>query len=203
VPKSLRCDALDDHVRASRRPLLADPLRPIPLISAASRLIVNTRFTTRSTPHLILSVTEDFRTPRPGCHAPMTHPATAVDEYLHSRDDHSPALFIGFQPSKQGHQLQPPHRRRSATHMPPTRPATRDPAVSPPAAPAHLGTLLQKTMGDARLTAKTLGHRGLGSVSGYTKITDQRRRQSRGIRGNAAPGALASPRSPQRIRGPS
>jgi hypothetical protein len=30
-------------------------------------------------------------------------------------------------------------------------------------------------MGDARLTAETLGHRGLGSVSGYTKITDQRR----------------------------
>jgi hypothetical protein len=24
-------------------------------------------------------------------------------------------------------------------------------------------------MGDARLTAETLGHRGLGSVSGYTK----------------------------------
>ncbi|MGA8520215.1 MAG: hypothetical protein WB735_19195, partial [Pseudonocardiaceae bacterium] len=33
-------------------------------------------------------------------------------------------------------------------------------------------TLLQETMGDARLTAETLGHRGLGSVSGYTKITD-------------------------------
>jgi site-specific recombinase XerD len=41
-----------------------------------------------------------------------------------------------------------------------------------------LGTLLQETMGDARLTAETLGHRGLGSVSGYTKITDQRRREA-------------------------
>jgi site-specific recombinase XerC len=38
-----------------------------------------------------------------------------------------------------------------------------------------LGTLLQETMGDARLTAETLGHRGLGSVSGYTEITDQHR----------------------------
>lgn len=33
-------------------------------------------------------------------------------------------------------------------------------------------------MGDARLTAETVGHRGLGSVSGYTKITDQRRREA-------------------------
>jgi site-specific recombinase XerD len=41
-----------------------------------------------------------------------------------------------------------------------------------------LGTLLQETMGDARLTAETLGHRGPGSVSGYTKITDQRRREA-------------------------
>ena len=41
-----------------------------------------------------------------------------------------------------------------------------------------LGTWLQETIGDARLTAETLGHRGLGSVSGYTKITDARRREA-------------------------
>jgi hypothetical protein len=35
-------------------------------------------------------------------------------------------------------------------------------------------------MGDARLTAETLGHRGLGSVSGHTTITDQRRREASG-----------------------
>jgi integrase len=39
-----------------------------------------------------------------------------------------------------------------------------------------LGTLLQEELGDARLTAETLGHAGLASVSGYTKITDGRRR---------------------------
>jgi hypothetical protein len=38
--------------------------------------------------------------------------------------------------------------------------------------------LLQETMGDARLTADTLGHRGLASVAGYTKITDHRRREA-------------------------
>jgi len=41
-----------------------------------------------------------------------------------------------------------------------------------------VGTFLQETMGDARLTADTLGHRGLGSVRGYTKITDARRREA-------------------------
>jgi integrase len=39
-----------------------------------------------------------------------------------------------------------------------------------------LGTALQEAMGDARLTADTLGHRGLGSVAGYTKVSDRRRR---------------------------
>jgi len=38
-----------------------------------------------------------------------------------------------------------------------------------------LGTLLQEQLGDARLTAETLGHAGLGSVAGYTKITAARR----------------------------
>jgi site-specific recombinase XerD len=52
------------------------------------------------------------------------------------------------------------------------------PAFHPHQLRHTLGTLLQETMGDARLTAETLGHRGLGSVSGYTKITDQRRREA-------------------------
>ncbi|MGI8607876.1 MAG: hypothetical protein ACR2MY_01405 [Candidatus Dormibacteria bacterium] len=41
-----------------------------------------------------------------------------------------------------------------------------------------LGTLLQEQLGDARLTAETLGHAGLASVSGYTKISDRRRREA-------------------------
>jgi integrase len=41
-----------------------------------------------------------------------------------------------------------------------------------------LGTLLQDRIGDARLTAETLGHAGLASVAGYTKISEARRRQA-------------------------
>jgi hypothetical protein len=35
-----------------------------------------------------------------------------------------------------------------------------------------LGTLVEEELGAARLTAETLGHAGLGSVAGYTKITE-------------------------------
>jgi integrase len=38
-----------------------------------------------------------------------------------------------------------------------------------------VGTLVQEQLGDARLTADTLRHSGLGSVAGYTKITEARR----------------------------
>jgi integrase len=42
-----------------------------------------------------------------------------------------------------------------------------------------LGALLQERLGDARLTAETLGHTGLASVSGYTQITERRRGEAR------------------------
>jgi integrase len=41
-----------------------------------------------------------------------------------------------------------------------------------------LSTLLQERLGDARLTAEALGHAGLASVAGYTKISEARRRQA-------------------------
>jgi integrase/recombinase XerD len=98
----------------------------------------------------------------------------AVEEYLDARADHSPAL-------------QPASKNASsnritvagARHV--CRQLARRLAI--PVFHRHqlrhtLGTLLQETMGDARLTAETLGHRGLASVSGYTKITDQRRREA-------------------------
>jgi integrase/recombinase XerD len=102
----------------------------------------------------------------------------AVHDYLDSRTDRSPALFIGFQPASKAaatNRLTPAGARyvcRQLAHWL---------GISPfhPHQLRHtLGTLLQESMGDARLTADTLGHRGLGSVSGYTKISDQRRREA-------------------------
>jgi integrase/recombinase XerD len=61
----------------------------------------------------------------------------AVQEYLTARVDHSPALFIGFQPASKAASSQPPHHRRRARRLPPTRPAVRDPRLSPPPAAAH------------------------------------------------------------------
>jgi integrase/recombinase XerD len=102
----------------------------------------------------------------------------AVQEYLTAREDHSPALFIGFQPASKATSS---NRLTIAGAQHVCRQLARRlgiPAFHPHQLRHTLGTLLQETMGDARLTAETLGHRGLASVSGYTKITDQRRREA-------------------------
>lgn len=102
----------------------------------------------------------------------------AMEQYLSARTDPSPALFIGFQPARRN---SPGNRLtvQGANHV------CRQLALRLGIPPFHphrlrhtLGTFLQETMGDARLTAETLGHRGLASVSGYTKITDARRREA-------------------------
>lgn len=102
----------------------------------------------------------------------------AMESYLAARSDPSLALFVGFQPATKGGRynrltVQGAHH---ICHQVASRLGL--PAFHPHQLRHTLGTLLQETMGDARLTAETLGHRGLGSVSGYTKITSQRRRQA-------------------------
>jgi integrase len=102
----------------------------------------------------------------------------AVEEYLAARDDPSPALFVSFQPKVRG-------TRKSRLTADGARHVCRQLAAwmgIPPFRPHQLrhtlGTWMQEAMGDARLTAETLGHRRLASVSGYTKITDARRREA-------------------------
>ena len=102
----------------------------------------------------------------------------AMQGYLAARADPSPALFVSFQPASRGSQ---DNRltANGARHI--CRQVARELEISPfhPHQLRHtLGTLLQEAVGDARLTAETLGHRGLGSVAGYTKITDRRRREA-------------------------
>jgi integrase/recombinase XerD len=94
----------------------------------------------------------------------------AVEAYLADRDDPSPALFVSYQAATRG-------RRENRLTAAGARHVCRELALRPgiPAFRPHqlrhtLGTMLQEAMGDARLTAETLGHRGLASVSGYTKI---------------------------------
>lgn len=107
-----------------------------------------------------------------------TKARTAVDDYLAVRHDHSPALFISFQPATKN----APHNRltvQGAHHICHQLAAGLGiPRFHPHQLRHTLGTLLQETMGDARLTAETLGHQGLASVAGYTKISDARRREA-------------------------
>lgn len=100
----------------------------------------------------------------------------ALREYEEARSDGSPALFISFHRAcvaRGDHRLS----ANGARHV--CQRVSRDMALPPfhPHQLRHtLGTVLQETIGDARLTAETLGHRGIGSVTGYTKVSDRRRR---------------------------
>jgi integrase len=98
----------------------------------------------------------------------------AVDEYLAARGASSPALFVGLQPATDN-RLTPQGAaficRRLAGRL-------GIPPFHPHRLRHTLGTLLQDRIGDARLTAETLGHAGLASVAGYTKISEARRRQA-------------------------
>jgi len=103
----------------------------------------------------------------------------AVNDYLAARQDPAPALFIGLQPASKGtrgNRLTPKGARAVCQRL-----ATRMGihAFHPHQLRHTLGTLLQEELGDARLTAETLGHVGLGSVSGYTKISQGRWEQAR------------------------
>lgn len=73
--------------------------------------------------------------------------------------------------------------RRSAGSLYPAPPRPRAGPCGPciPTSLGHaLDTLLQEELGGARLTAGALGHVGLASVAGYTKISDRCRRQAGG-----------------------
>jgi integrase/recombinase XerD len=113
----------------------------------------------------------------------------AVDDYLAARQDPSPALFIGFhRPTTAGSPRQNRLTADGARHVC-LQVARRLglPRFSPHVLRHTLGTLLQEEMGDARLTAEVLGHSGLGSVAGYTKVAathlreGYRRMEQRGL----------------------
>lgn len=100
----------------------------------------------------------------------------AMRAYLAARDDSSPALFVSFQPASK---KDPDNRLTANGARYICQQVSRHLALAtfhPHQLRHTLGTLLQETVGDARLTAETLGHRGLGSVAGYTKVSDRQKR---------------------------
>ena len=102
----------------------------------------------------------------------------AVDEYLAARSDPSPALFIGFQrgmldevenrltPGGAAYVCDQVARRLGLERWHPHQ------------LRHTFGTAVEEELGDPRLTAELLGHSGLGSVSGYTKISRRRREEA-------------------------
>ncbi|MGI8608915.1 MAG: tyrosine-type recombinase/integrase [Candidatus Dormibacteria bacterium] len=97
----------------------------------------------------------------------------AVDAYLEARGaDLSPALFVGFQPQKMRERLS----AAGASHVCHQVARRLGQERWHPHQLRHtFGSAVQDEMGDTRLTAELLGHSGLGSVAGYTKISRRRR----------------------------
>jgi site-specific recombinase XerD len=103
---------------------------------------------------------------------------TAMDAYLASRDDPSPALFVGFQRAQAGeaeNRLTPGGARYLCDQVARRLGLER---WHPHQLRHTFGTAIEEELGDPRLTAELLGHSGLGSVSGYTKISRRRREEA-------------------------
>ena len=102
----------------------------------------------------------------------------AVDQYLAARNDPSPALFIRLQPATRAsgdNRLTPRGARFICRGL---AAELGIPGFHPHRLRHTLGTVLQEQLGDARLTAETLGHAGLASGAGHTRISERRRRQA-------------------------
>ena len=99
----------------------------------------------------------------------------AVEAYLAARDDPSPALFIGFQHGRvgtAGNRLTGVGARYICHQVARRLGLER---WHPHQLRHTFGTAVERELGDPRLTAELLGHSGLGSVSGYTKISGRQR----------------------------
>ena len=112
-----------------------------------------------------------------------TRARDGVDDYLADRTDPSPALFINFQAASNANAKTMRASRltdRGARYIC-TELSRRlsIPAFHPHRLRHTLGTVVQEELGDARLTADILGHVGLGSVAGYTQITEMGRKNAK------------------------
>jgi integrase len=102
----------------------------------------------------------------------------AVDEYLAARVDPSPALFIGFQRGRVDaveNRLTPGGAAWICDQVARRLGLER---WHPHQLRHTFGTAVEEELGDTRLTSELLGHSGLGSVAGYTKISRRRREEA-------------------------
>lgn len=98
-----------------------------------------------------------------------------VDTYLASRTDSEPALFVSYSPGRVGRRLSVRAAEAICTRLG-ANISTKEHTVHlhPHRLRHTAGTIVQEALGDPRVTAEFLGHRGLGSVAGYTEVSQQR-----------------------------
>jgi integrase/recombinase XerD len=99
---------------------------------------------------------------------------TAMNNYLTTRTDTHPALFLSYSP---GRTRRLTVRGAEAVCA---RLGTRNqiPKLHPHRFRHTAGSTVQDELGDPRLTADYLGHHGLASVTGYTEISTHRRAEA-------------------------
>lgn len=98
-----------------------------------------------------------------------------VDAFLQARDDDGPALFVSYSPGRAGRRLSV-RGAEAVCHQLGVR---NQIAMLHPHRFRHTaGTIVQDEIGDPRVTADYLGHHGLGSVAGYTEVSQRRRAEA-------------------------
>jgi site-specific recombinase XerD len=97
-----------------------------------------------------------------------------VEAYLASRSDDCPALFISYSPGR-SRRLSVRGAEAICTRL---GAGSAIAGLHPHRLRHTAGSIVQDEIGDARLTAEFLGHHGLGSVAGYTEVSQRRHQQA-------------------------
>ncbi len=100
---------------------------------------------------------------------------TEVNLYLAARDDDGPALFVSYSPGRAGRRLSVRGVEAVCTRLGLHNQVAK---LHPHRFRHTAGTIVQEELGDPRLTADYLGHHGLGSVAGYTEVSQGRRAEA-------------------------
>lgn len=98
-----------------------------------------------------------------------------TEAYLASRTDGAAPLFVSYSPGRVGRRLSVRAAETICARLGADISSAEHTVRLHPHRLRHTaGTIVQDAKGDSRLTAEFLGHRGLGSVAGYTEVSSRR-----------------------------
>jgi integrase/recombinase XerD len=105
------------------------------------------------------------------------HARDEVERYLAVRRDDAPPLFLSYHHGRRGKRLTVRGGEDVCARLGVAHRVTKP---HPHRFRHTAGTIVQEELGDPRLTAEFLGRRGLGSVTGYTEVSQRRHAEAAG-----------------------